>query len=257
VDKLRLNKFLAACGITSRRKADELIKQGKVLVNGEVVSDLSYKVDPQKDEVIVEGKKISLPEKVYYLFYKPKGFLTSLYDPHHRETIRCFLEKLPQRVFPVGRLDKYSEGLLLLTNDGDLGNFLLHPKYGVERRYLVWVSPKLEEPKIKNLLKHGIHLEGKLVKPLVFRLVKNENKSYVYEVCVKEGIKREVRKMVAYLGGKVHRLLRVQFGPLMLGDLKPGEIRPLSKSELQNLFKFVAQLKNSKSLARAFSGEET
>jgi 23S rRNA pseudouridine2605 synthase len=96
-----------------------------------------------------------------------------------------------------------------------------------------------------------------LVKPLVFRLVKNENKSYVYEVCVKEGIKREVRKMVAYLGGKVHRLLRVQFGPLMLGDLKPGEIRPLSKSELQNLFKFVAQLKNSKSLARAFSGEET
>ncbi|QER42927.1 rRNA pseudouridine synthase [Thermodesulfobacterium sp. TA1] len=254
---MRLNKFLAACGVASRRKAEELIKQGKVFINGNMVTDLSYTVDPKKDEVVVEGKKVSLPEKVYYLFYKPKGFLTSLYDPHHRETIKVFLEKLPQRVFPVGRLDKHSEGLLLLTNDGDLANLLLHPKYAVERRYLVWVTPKLNEKKINQMLKEGVNIEGKVVKPVVFRLIKTEGKNYVYEVCVKEGIKREVRKMVAYLEGKVHRLLRVQFGPLVLENLKPGEIRPLSKAELQKLFRFVSQLKTSKTLAKASSGEDT
>ncbi|MFN4131458.1 MAG: pseudouridine synthase, partial [Caldimicrobium sp.] len=139
---MRLSKFLAFCGFGSRRKNIELILSGKVVINGIVVKDLSHKVDPEKDRVFVDGKEIKPPPKVYYLFYKPRGYITSLYDPHHRKTIKCFLEKIPYKVFPVGRLDKESEGLLLLTNDGDLANTLLHPKYEIKRTYLVWVNPK-------------------------------------------------------------------------------------------------------------------
>jgi len=254
---MRLNKFLSFCGVTSRRKADELILSGKVSVNGRIVKELNYKVNPEKDKVYVEGKLIIPPPKVYYLFYKPKGFLTSLYDPHHRETIKIFLEKLPYKVFPVGRLDKYSEGLLLLTNDGDLANLLLHPKYEVKRVYWVWVTPRLEDKKIRDLLKFGVLMDGKLIKPLSFSLLKKDKEKWVYEVTVKEGVKREVRKMIAYLGGKVHKLVRIKFGPLSLKNLKPGEIRPLSKKELDNLFSFVSQLKNSKILDKTSSAEFT
>ncbi len=240
---MRLGKFLAYCGVCSRRKARDLILEGKVSVNGKIVKDLSYQVDLSKDKVCVKNQFITPPPKVYYLFYKPKGFLTSLWDPHEKKTIKSFLEKLPYKVFPVGRLDKYSEGLLLLTNDGDLANKLLHPRYEVIRIYQVWVSPKLETEKIYKLKNQGLCIEKRLVKPLKFELIKNEQKKWVYEVVVKEGVKREVRKMISYLGGKVHKLLRVQFGPLKLKNLKPGEIRPLSSQELKELFFFVNRLK--------------
>ena len=254
---MRLNKFLSFCGIASRRKADNLILSGKVSINGKIVKDLNYRVDLEKDKVYVEGKLIKPPPKVYYLFYKPKGVLTSLYDPHHRETIKPFLEKLPYKVFPVGRLDKHSEGLILLTNDGDLANLLLHPRYEVKRVYKVWVTPKIENEKIEKLLKFGIKIEDKLIKPLSFKLLRKDKNKWIYEVAVKEGIKREVRKMIAYLGGKVYRLVRIKFGPLSLKDLKPGEIRPLSKKEVKNLFSFVSQLKNSKILDKTSSAEFT
>ncbi len=254
---MRLNKFLSYCGVTSRRKADELIKLGKISVNDQIVTDLSYRVDPKKDKVYVNRKPVIPPPKVYYVFYKPKGFLTSLYDPHHRETIKPFLDKLPYKVFPVGRLDKYSEGLLLLTNDGDLANVLLHPKYEVIRTYWVWVTPELNLQKIKNLITKGIFIENKLIKPLKFRLLKQDKSQWIYEVSVKEGIKREVRKMVAYLGGKVHKLLRVRFGPLYLKNLRPGEIKPLNKKELSELLNFVDQLRSSKILSKSSSAEET
>lgn len=155
--------FLPFAGLVPRRKNESLILEGKVLVNGQIVRDLSYKVSPERDQVIVDGKVLKIPPKVYYLFYKPRGYLTSLHDPHHRQTIRAFLEKLPFRVFPVGRLDKDSEGLLLLTNDGDLANQLLHPKYEVRRTYWVWVKPKILENKIKSLLDKGVEIEEKLL----------------------------------------------------------------------------------------------
>lgn len=256
-EKIRINKFIALCGVASRRKAELLIKAGKVTVNGETITDLSYKVDPKKDQVFVDGKRLSLPQKVYYLFYKPKGFLTSLYDPFSKETIKPFLEKLPVRVFPVGRLDKQSEGLILLTNDGDLANILLHPKYEVRRRYRVWVKPELKLDRIKDILENGLTIENKLIKPLEFKLVGKEKDKYIYEICVKEGVKREVRRMVGYLGGKVYRLIRIQFGPLKLGSLKPGEIRPMSTRELRELFSFVDQVRNSKTFSKTSSGEET
>ncbi len=254
---MRLNKFLSYCGVASRRKADELIKAGKVIINGKVVTDLSYKVDLKKDKVIVNGKKVVPPPKVYYLFYKPRGFITSMFDPFNKETIRQFLEKLPYKVFPVGRLDKQSEGLLLLTNDGDLANTLLHPKYQVIRTYWVWVTPELKKEKIKRLLEKGVLIGNKRVKPLKFKLLKKDRTQWIYEVSVKEGVKREVRKMIGFLGGRVHRLLRISFGPLSLKSLKPGEIRPLNKKELSELLSFVNQLRSSLSFSNSSSTEET
>ncbi|MEZ0343819.1 MAG: pseudouridine synthase [Caldimicrobium sp.] len=237
---IRLSKFLSLCGFGSRRKNKDLILQGKVIINGKVIKDLSYRVDPEKDKVFVDGKEAKLPPKVYYLFYKPRGYLTSLYDPHHRKTIKPFLNKLPFPVFYVGRLDKESEGLLLLTNDGELANKLLHPRYEVPRTYHVWVKPKLSEKAIKELLKKGLNLEGKVIKPLEFKLIKTLRGSYIYQVTVKEGIKREVRKMVSFLGGEVLRLVRVAFGPLKLKNLKPGEIRPLTDKEVEKLKSFFS-----------------
>lgn len=241
---MRLSKFLAYCGVCSRRKAKDLILTGKVSINGKVVKDLSYKVDLSKDKVFVEGQPINIPPKVYYLFYKPKGVLTSLFDPHERNTLKPFLEKLPYRVFPVGRLDKYSEGLILLTNDGDLANKLLHPRYEVIRVYHVWVFPKIENQKIDKLKEKGILIENKLVKPVKFKLLREEKGQWIYEVKVKEGVKREIRKMISLLGGRVYKLLRIQFGPLKLQGLKPGEIRALTSVELKKLFSFVNQIKN-------------
>ncbi len=239
---MRLCKFLSYCGVTSRRKAKDLILKGKVKINGEVIKDLSFQVDPDKHQVTVNDKPVIPPPKVYYLFYKPRGYITSLYDPYGKKNIKIFLEKLPYRVFPVGRLDRESEGLLLLTNDGDLANYLLHPRYEVKRVYKVWVSPRLSEEKIKLLLKKGTVVGEKRVKPLVFKFVGKDENGWIYEVVVKEGIKREVRKMVGSLGGRVHKLLRIQFGPLRLKNLKPGEIRPLNLKELENLFDFVKSL---------------
>lgn len=253
---IRLSKYLALCGFGSRRKNKDLILQGRVVINGKIIKDLSFKVDPEKDKVFVDGKEAKLPPKVYYLFYKPRGYITSFYDPHHRKTIKPFLEKLPYPVFYVGRLDKESEGLLLLTNDGDLAQLLLHPRYEVTRTYHVWVKPKLSDSAIKELLKKGIQLEGKIIKPIEFKLIKTSRGAFIYQVVIKEGIKREVRKMISYLGGEVLRLVRIAFGPLKLKNLKPGEIRPLTKRELEELKNYL-QLKNSNTLAKTSSGEFT
>jgi len=239
---MRINKFLAFCGVCARRKADELVKSGRVKVNGEVLTDLSYQVNIEKDVVEVDGKVVKPPSKVYYLFYKPRGYLTSMYDPFNKKTIKPFLDRLPVRVFPVGRLDKESEGLLLLTNDGELANKLLHPRYEVKRTYLVWVTPKLKNERIEKLLNEGVLIGEKLIKPINFALVKKEKDQWVYQVEVKEGVKREVRKMVGILGGRVHKLKRIQFGPIKLGNLKPGEIRKLSEKEVEELLNFQKSL---------------
>ncbi|MCS7199646.1 MAG: rRNA pseudouridine synthase [Caldimicrobium sp.] len=245
---MRLSKYLALCGLGSRRKNKDLILQGRITVNGEIIKDLSYKVDLNKDLVCLDGKELKAPPKVYYLFYKPRGYLTSLYDPHHRLTIRKFLEKIPFRVFPVGRLDKESEGLILLTNDGDLAHFLLHPRYEIKRTYRVWVEPKLDERRIQQLLVKGINIEGKVIRPLKFSFIGSSRHRFVYEVIVKEGLKREVRKMVSVLGGRVTKLVRTAFGPLKLKDLRPGEIRPLNYQEIKSLMALMENSSMDKSL---------
>ncbi len=234
---IRLNKFLSQAGVTSRRKADELIRQGRVKVDGQMVNEPGLRIDPERQLIEVDGKPVSRPPKVYYLFNKPPGYLTSLHDPHGRKTIAKFLNKLPVRVFPVGRLDADTEGLLLLTNDGDLAHRLLHPRFGLKRIYHATVKGHPKPEAIERLLKKGIEVEGRRVYPQSIKLLGKSPRATTYEVTVGEGRKREVRKLFAAIGHPVTRLKRVAFGPLVLKGLRPGEIRPLTTKELKLLKK--------------------
>ncbi|RUM87986.1 MAG: pseudouridine synthase [Thermodesulfatator sp.] len=232
---MRLAKFLARAGVASRRKAEELIRTGRVKVNGKVVTQLALRVDPERDQVEVDGQRVILPPKVYYLFHKPPGYLTTLSDPHGRPTIAEFLKGLPPGVFPVGRLDRDSEGLLLLTNDGELAQRLLHPRYEIPRIYRVWLVRPPREDLLQRIRREGLEIEGRKVFPEEIRLIKRNRRECVYEVRLREGRKREVRRIFAAAGSQVKRLLRVAFGPLRLGDLPPGKIRPLRPQELRVL----------------------
>ena len=233
--KIRLNKFLAQAGVTSRRKADELIRSGRVKIDGKVVTDLGLKIDPKKQRVEINGRPVRLEPKVYYLFYKPAGYLTALSDPHGRLTIKKFLEKIPYRVFPVGRLDKDTEGLLLLTNDGELAHRLLHPRHGIMRVYQARVKGHPQEPLLKRLLQEGIEVEGRRIWPKAIKLLGKTKETTTFEVTVGEGRKREVRKLFAAIGHPVIKLKRTKFGPLALTGLRTGEIRPLTTKELKAL----------------------
>ena len=235
----RLNKFLAQAGVCSRRKADELIRTGRVKVDGKIITQVGTKIDPDRQKVEVDGQRVTPSAKVYYLFYKPRGYLTALSDPHGRATISSFLRSLPTRVFPVGRLDADTEGLLLLTNDGDLAHQLLHPRFGLKRVYEATVKGHPGREKIKELLEKGIEVEGRRVFPKAIQLLKRTPRTSTYQVVVGEGRKREVRKLFAAIGHPVLRLKRLAFGPLELKDLKPGEIRPLTPQEKNLLLNWV------------------
>ena len=234
-EKIRLNKFLAQAGVASRRKADELIRSGRVKIDGKVVTDLGLKIDPEKQRVEIDGQLVRLEPKVYYLFYKPAGYLTALSDPHGRPTIKKFLKKIPYRVFPVGRLDKDTEGLLLLTNDGELAHRLLHPRHGIMRVYQAQVKGHPQEPLLKRLLQEGIEVEGRRIWPKAIKLLGKTKETTTFEVTVGEGRKREVRKLFAAIGHPVIKLKRTKFGPLALTGLRTGEIRPLTLKELKAL----------------------
>ncbi len=236
---MRLAKFLARAGVTSRRKAEELIREGRVRVNGRVVRELATRVIPGRDRVEVDGQEVRLPEKVYYLFYKPPGYLTALADPHGRPTLAEFLKDLPPGVFPVGRLDRDSEGLLLLTNDGELAQRLLHPRYEVPRVYRVWLTRPPREDLLERILREGLEIEGRRVFPDEIRLIRRRRRECVYEIRLHEGRKREVRKIFAAAASRVKRLVRIQFGPLTLGNLRPGELRPLTPAELRALHRLL------------------
>ncbi len=237
--KIRLNRFIAEAGVCSRRKADELIFQGKVAVDGKIVLEPGLRIDPNQNKVTVNGRLIIPAAKVYYVFYKPRGYLTALYDPHGRPTIKEFLQDLPVRVFPVGRLDKDTEGLLLLTNDGLLAQRLLHPRYGINRVYEAKVKGHPCPEKIYALERKGIEVEGRRVYPKALRVRRRDKSSTTFEVIVGEGRKREVRKLFASIGHPVLRLKRTQFGPLSLKGLRPGEIRPLTPKERRQLLKLI------------------
>ncbi len=240
--EIRLNKFLAQAGITSRRKADELIRKGCVRVDGKVVLEPGLRVNPAIQKVEVEGKPVRLPPPVYYLFYKPAGYLTALSDPHGRRTIAEFLKKLPVRVFPVGRLDADTEGLLLLTNDGDLAHRLLHPRFGIKRVYHATVRGHPSPEVLKRLIREGVEVEGRRVYPKSIKILGKTSRTTTLEVVVGEGRKREVRKIFASVGHPVIKLKRVAFGPLLLKGLRPGEIRPLSPKEIRVLKKTAGLL---------------
>jgi 23S rRNA pseudouridine2605 synthase len=238
----RLQKIVAAAGITSRRKAEELITSGRVQVNGQKVTELGSKADPERDHIRVDGKLLKKPEKFrYFMLNKPKGVVTTVSDPEGRPTVMKFFSRAGARVFPVGRLDYQSEGLLLMTNDGELANVLTSAASKVEKTYLVKVSGKPTEAELEQL-RRGVMIErgrrgereGRVMtQPASISLVRDTDNPW-YEVILTEGKNREIRKMFEEVGHFVEKVRRVGFGPLIL-DVKPGEMRELDEAEIAKL----------------------
>ena len=229
---IRLNKYIAECGICSRRKADILIESGKVLVNDIVIKDLGVKIDDTKDQVKVDGKTISKEDKfVYIMLNKPKGYVTTNSEQFGRKSVLDLIDT-DYRIFPIGRLDMNTEGLLLLTNDGEFANKLMHPKNKVEKTYIANVKGNITEEKIEHLI-NGVDIGGYITKPAKVRIIsKDKNK---IEIKISEGKNRQVRKMCEAVGLKVINLKRTSIGKLNLGNLKIGKYRYLNKSEIDKI----------------------
>ena len=229
---MRINKYLAASGVGSRRGVEEYIKNGRVSVNGKKVTDLAFDVNENNDVVYFDGNRVSLVQtKIYFMLNKPKGCVTTVKDEHDRKTVMEFVpEKFRKLVVPVGRLDYDSEGLLLFTNDGDFVNKLTHPSNEIEKVYVAKVERALDNSEIK-LLSSGVVIDGKKTKPARVIFLGPDKNLFRYEVTIKEGRNRQVRKMFLATGREVKFLKRVQVGSLRLGGLNRGEIKILSEAE--------------------------
>mgnify|MGYP006270502145 CR=1 FL=1 len=229
----RLQKVLAAAGLGSRRTCEALITDGRVEVDRQVVTQLGTRIDPLKSEVRVDGERLPNPKRVVYMLNKPVGVVTTNYDPTGRPRVVDLVPK-DRRLFAIGRLDRMSEGLILVTNDGALANLLSHPRYGVEKKYLVQVAG-VPAPELLDKIRRGITLaEGKVHAKRVD--IRSQHKqSAVLEMVLDEGKNREIRRMLARLGHKVHQLKRIAVGGLALGNLLPGQWRQLAWSEIEPL----------------------
>lgn len=227
---MRINKYIASCGICSRRKAEEYIVQGKVKINDEVVKDLSTLVDVESDNVYLNNKLIKQEnKKVYIMLNKPKGYVTTNSEQFGRKsTLDLIHEK--ERVFPIGRLDMYTEGLLLLTNDGQFANKLTHPKHEIEKRYIVNVDKKVTSEMIRKL-QNGVDIGGYITKPAKVK-IDNDTK---FEIVISEGKNRQVRKMCEAVSLRVINLKRVQIGNISLGNLQIGKYRYLNRDEVDSI----------------------
>jgi 23S rRNA pseudouridine2605 synthase len=236
---VRLQKVLAEMGVASRRKCREIIKQGRVKVNGVVITETGFKLEPEQCTIEVDGVVHRLPPKIYLAMNKPPYVLTTLKDPRGRPTVASLLPALPAKVKPVGRLDYRSEGLLLFTNDGDLLQRLTHPRYGVEKAYRVHARGRLGQEH-KERLERGVMIDGRVAKGRV-RLLRYlpERDETVLDVLVHEGRKHIVRKMIRAVGSEVNRLVRISVGMISLGKLKPGETRFLTEREVKELRRAV------------------
>ncbi len=231
---MRLQKYLAQSGVASRRAAEKLIAEGHVSVNGEKVTQMGVQV-AENDRVAVDGKLVHLEEEKHYLlYYKPIGEVTTVQDPEGRPTVLDKFRDYPVRLVPAGRLDFDSEGLLLLTNDGDVIQRVLHPSHEVEKSYLTKVSNHLTQEELHRL-KSGVMLDGRMTSPARLRVIKEETFSTTVLVSIHEGRNRQVRRMFEAVGHQVVALKRVRFGPLQLGDLRRGCWRYLTDEEVQRL----------------------
>lgn len=231
----RLQKILARAGIGSRRRCEEFIKAGRVRVDGILVTTMGFQVDTENVEITFDGHPITSDKKIYILLNKPTGYVTTLSDPQGRRIVTDLLPDISTRVFPVGRLDINSEGALLLTNDGQMMNHILHPRYGVKKTYEVLLDTV---PAVQQLrqLEQGILLEGKMTLPAKIRLLSPINTKIRVQIILHEGKKRQVRKMFSSIGHPVQRLKRTAYGRLTLGNLQPAAYRFLSKKDIKNIF---------------------
>lgn len=235
--QIRLQKYLAMCGIASRRKAEEYIAAGRVTIDGRVTTAMGIKVNPDLQQVLFDGKPVKFSEqKVYYLLNKPKGYVTTVADPQGRPIVTDLIKKCKQRIFPVGRLDLDTEGALLLTNDGDLAQKMQHPRFGVKKSYEALVAGRPQQKKLE-LLKKGILIEEKKTSPADVAVLKKYTKSSLIRIIIHEGRKRQVRKMFAAIDHPIISLKRTAYGKLSLDDLAPGAYRRLNKEDLKNIFK--------------------
>ncbi len=234
----RLQKVLAAAGVASRRASEELIAAGRVTVDGEVAR-IGRKVDPTIDVVALDGERVNIdPDRVYVLLNKPLGVITTADDPEGRPTV-LDLVNLPQRLFPVGRLDQDTEGLLLLTNDGALAHALTHPSFEVERTYVALVRGPVRRRTVAQL-RQGVELDDGLARPERVQVLEEQRGKALLEVVMTEGRKREVRRLLGHAGLRVERLARVAYGPIELGDLRQGKWRFLGHREVGALHRTVA-----------------
>ena len=238
MEEIRLQKYIADCGITSRRKAEELIKQGKIKVNGQIVYELGTKINPQKDMVLYQDKKIKEKEKnVYILLNKPIGYVTTVKDQFKRPSV-LDLVKVKQRVVPVGRLDMYTSGALILTNDGDFVYQVTHPKHEIDKTYTVTIKGIVTEQDVE-LLKNGVKIEDYTTKPAKVKILKTdlEKNSSRLEITIHEGKNRQIRKMCETVGYPVLALHRSKISGIGVKDLPLGKWRFLSKQEVERILK--------------------
>jgi 23S rRNA pseudouridine2605 synthase len=229
--QVRLQKYIADCGVASRRKAEEMIVAGKVSVNGKLADQLGTKIDPAQDKVEVEGKPVRpASKKIYLKLNKPRGIVSSCVSQRGEPTICDLIRDVDERLYPVGRLDQASEGLILLTNDGELANRLMHPRYEHEKEYLVTCRLEVTGYQLQQL-KTGIVIEDAKTLPAKVTLLGRKE----FSIVLREGKKRQIRLMLEAVGNKVKTLKRVRVKNILLGDLKPGQYRPLTAEELKDL----------------------
>ncbi|MSR58195.1 MAG: rRNA pseudouridine synthase [Planctomycetaceae bacterium] len=237
---VRLQRYLAMAGVESRRHCEEFILTGRVTVDRQVVRELGTRIDPDEQEVRLDGERIRVERQVYYLLNKPIGYLCTNRDPDGRPRVIDLFPKDRERLFTVGRLDEHSQGLILVTNDGELANRLAHPRFRVRKVYHVQVAGVPTREIVKQLTEGLYFPEGRF-KAAEARLVKIQKQSAVLEIVLTEGQNREIRRLLAKLGHKVQRLQRVTLGPLELGVVPPGHFRPLSPSEVRELKALVQE----------------
>ncbi len=233
----RLNKLISDCGIASRRQADKLIEDGEVTVNGKRVYELGIKVDPSKDRIFVSGKPLKLVHsKIYIALHKPQGVLTTMDDPLNRPTIAHYVNEMPLKVFPVGRLDWDSEGLLLLTNDGDFAQKVTHPKHEVTKTYLVKLRREPNPDQIRRLLRGVTILGGKVAAKALIKVPRGKSEHPWFKIIITEGKNRQIRQMFEKINNDVLKLQRVAIGCLKLGKLKRGQWEILDTADLKRVF---------------------
>jgi len=233
---LRLAKYLAQAGIASRRHAEQMIKNGEIKVNGQLVTEMGTQVEPGKDVIEYQGRIVgsTRPRMIYVLLNKPAGFICSVDDPQGRPTVLDLLKDIKERIYPVGRLDFDTSGLLILSNDGEFTNLMIHPRYKIKKKYEAWVRGRVSQPELSSMSR-GLMLEDGMTAPAQVRLIAQDEKNSLLEITIHEGRKRQIKRMCASIGHPVLNLKRTGLAFLSLQGLEEGGYRLLKEQEVQQL----------------------